>query len=82
MDDLAPGTPVATVLAAANWPDAREPVVIIGHQPTLGAVASFLLAGDEASWAVRKGAVWWLSSRDRSCPAAVVLRVAIGPDFV
>ena len=82
VDDLAPGKPVAAVLAAANWPDAREPVVVIGHQPTLGAVASFLLAGNEAIWSVRKGAVWWLSNRDRSGPAAVVLRVAIGPDFV
>jgi phosphohistidine phosphatase len=82
VDDLAPAAPVAALLAAANWPAAREPVVIIGHQPTLGAVASFLLAGNEANWPVRKGAVWWLSNRDRSGPAAVVLRVAIGPDFV
>lgn len=79
---LAPGAPVAALLAAANWPDAREPVVVIGHQPTLGAVASFLLAGIEADWAFRKGAIWWLSNRNRSDPAAVVLRVAIGPDFV
>ncbi len=82
MDDVAPGATVAAVLAAANWPDAREPVLVVGHQPTLGAVASFLLSGDEAYWSVRKGAVWWLSNRDRSGPAAVVLRVVIGPDFV
>ncbi len=80
--DLAPGATVAAVLAAANWPDSREPVVVVGHQPTLGAVASFLLAGDEAYWSIKKGAVWWLSNRDRSGPSAVILRVAIGPDFV
>jgi len=80
--DLAPGTSAAALLAAANWPDARDPVVIIGHQPALGAVASLLLAGEEGNWTVRKGAVWWLSNRNRSGPAAVVLRVAIGPDFV
>jgi phosphohistidine phosphatase len=82
VEDLGPGATVAAVLAAANWPDSREPVVVVGHQPTLGAVASFLLAGDEAAWAVKKGAVWWLSNRDRTGPAAVVLRVVIGPDFV
>jgi phosphohistidine phosphatase len=80
--DLAPGATVAAVLAAANWPDSREPVVVVGHQPTLGAVASFLLAGDEAYWSIKKGAVWWLSNRDRSGASAVVLRVVIGPDFV
>ena len=37
----------AAVLAAANWPDAREPVLVVGHQPTLGMVAAFLLSGDE-----------------------------------
>ena len=34
--------------------------LIVGHQPTLGAVASFLLSGEEAFWSVKKGAVWWL----------------------
>jgi phosphohistidine phosphatase len=82
VDALAPGAPVAAVLAAASWPDSREPVVVVGHQPTLGAVASFLMSGDEAYWSIRKGAVWWLSNRDRLGPSDVVLRVVIGPDFV
>jgi phosphohistidine phosphatase len=73
---------VASVLAAANWPDSREPVLVVGHQPTLGAVASFLLSGEEAYWSVKKGGVWWLSNRDRQGSASVVLRVVIGPDFV
>lgn len=34
--ELAPGANVAAVLAAANWPESREPVLIVGHQPTLG----------------------------------------------
>ena len=51
--ELAPGATVAAVLAAANWPDSREPVLIVGHQPTLGTVASFLLSGEESYWSVR-----------------------------
>jgi phosphohistidine phosphatase len=82
VDALGPGAPVSAVLAAANWPESREPVVVVGHQPTLGAVASFLLAGDEENWSIKKGAAWWLSDRDRSGPCAVILRVAIGPEFV
>jgi phosphohistidine phosphatase len=82
VDALGPGAPVSAVLAAANWPESREPVVVVGHQPTLGAVASFLLAGNEENWSIKKGAAWWLSDRDRSGPCAVILRVAIGPEFV
>ena len=80
--ELVPGATVAAVLAAANWPDSREPVLIVGHQPTLGAVASFLLSGEEAYWSVRKGAVWWLSNRAKDGGAAVVLKVVVTPDFV
>jgi phosphohistidine phosphatase len=80
--ELGPGASVADVLAAANWPDSREPVLIVGHQPTIGSVASFLLSGEEANWSVRKGAVWWLSNRAREDGAAVVLKVAVAPDFV
>jgi len=80
--ELAPGASVSAVLAAANWPDSREPVLIVGHQPTLGAVASFLLSGEEAYWSVRKGAVWWLSNRAKEGVAAVVLKVVVAPDFI
>ena len=82
VDEIAPGGTVPALLAAAGWPDARESVLIVGHQPTIGAVASFLLSGEEAWWSVKKGAVWWLSNRDKSGAASVVLRVVIGPDFV
>jgi len=80
--DLAPGASVAAVLLAANWPESREPVLIVGHQPTLGTVASFLLSGEEAYWSVRKGAVWWLSNRAKEGASAVVLKVAQSPEFV
>jgi phosphohistidine phosphatase len=80
--ELAPGASVAAILAAANWPDSREPVLIVGHQPTLGAVASFLLSGEEAYWSVRKGGVWWLSNRAKEGGAAVVLKVVQSPDFL
>jgi phosphohistidine phosphatase len=57
-------------------------VLVVGHQPTLGTVASFLMSGEESYWSVRKGAVWWLTNRDRLGGSAVVLRVVLGPEFV
>jgi phosphohistidine phosphatase len=80
--ELAPGAAAPDVLAAAGWPDSREAVLVVGHQPTLGEVAASLLAGEEQPWSVRKAAVWWLSNRVRDGTAGVVLKVVIGPDFV
>ncbi|HZI83258.1 MAG TPA: phosphohistidine phosphatase SixA [Casimicrobiaceae bacterium] len=82
VDELSPGASAASVLEAAGWPNAREPVLVVGHQPTLGEVAASLLAGQELPWSVRKAAVWWLSNRVRDGTASVVLKVVIGPDFV
>jgi len=82
VDAIAPGASVAAVLAAAGWPDARESALVVGHQPTLGAVAASLLSGEEAYWAMKKGAVWWFSNRVRVGSPATLLRLVIGPDFV
>jgi len=80
--ELAPGATVADILRATGWPDTREPVLVVGHQPTLGEVAASLLAGETRSWSVRKSGVWWLSNRVRDGVASVVLKVVIGPDFI
>jgi phosphohistidine phosphatase len=79
---LAPDASVTAVLEAARWPDAKEPVLVIGHQPTLGAVAAQLLSGAPQPWAVKKGAVWWLRSREREGEGQVVLINVIAPDQV
>jgi len=81
VDTLHPLASVDDLLAAARWPDAREPVLIVGHQPTLGLLAARLLNGSEQPWSVRKGAVWWLRSRDREGDQQVVLHAVVPPDF-
>jgi phosphohistidine phosphatase len=75
---IAPGASATAVLAAVGWPGGAETVLVVGHQPTLGEVAALVLAGDEAAWAVKKSAIWWLSGRDRG----VVLRAVLGPDLL
>jgi phosphohistidine phosphatase len=80
--DVAPGASVQSVLAAAHWPDARDPVLVVGHQPTLGEVAALLLADADIGWSVRKGAVWWLSNRLREGESTVVLKAVVAPDFL
>jgi len=82
VEAIAPGASVESVLSAAGWPDGRDTVLVVGHQPTLGAVAAYLLSGVESYWSMKKGAVWWLTNRNRALTAETVLRVVIGPDFV
>ena len=80
--ELAPGAQVASILAAAGWPDSRQPVVIIGHQPALGRLASLLLFGVEQDLSIRKGAAWWLTNRSREDNNITTLRAAICPDYL
>ena len=82
VDALAPGASVDDVLRSVRWPDGKSVVVVVGHQPTLGWVASRLLSGMEAEWSIRKGGVWWISSRDRDGVEQAVLRAVLSPDLL
>lgn len=79
---LAPDGTVDGLLAAARWPDGKEPVLVVGHQPTLGLAAAYLLAGVVQPWSVKKGAVWWLRVRQRDTGSEVVLVTVRGPENV
>jgi phosphohistidine phosphatase len=81
LKELAPGALPADVLEAAGWPDSRETVVIVGHQPVLGQVAALLLSGIEQEWTIRKANAWWLTNRVKDDGGHIVLRAVIGPDF-
>ena len=80
VEAIRPDVAPESVVAAARWPEANEPVLVVGHQPTLGQVAALLLTGQSQPWAIKKGAVWWLRSRDRENGAHVVLHLVTGPD--
>lgn len=75
------GAAAADVLGVAGWPGDSGAVVVIGHQPTLGRVAALLLSGTEADWSIKKGGVWWFSSRARGDESRAVLRAVLNPDM-
>ncbi|SRR5258705_9631113 len=82
MRDLAPGASPAAVLAAAGWPEHKGAVLVVGHQPTLGLLASLLIAGEPMPWSIKKGGVWWISHRVRDEQEQVVLRAVVSPDLL
>lgn len=63
--ELSPGATPEDVLQAAQWPSAKQAVLVVGHQPVLGETIAQLLRIEGGSCAVRKGAVWWLRTRER-----------------
>jgi phosphohistidine phosphatase len=76
------GASAPAVLEAAGWPAHGGGVLVVGHQPTLGRVAALALTGHPSDWAVKKGAVWWLTRRVRGGSPEVVLRAVLGPDLL
>jgi phosphohistidine phosphatase len=79
---IAAGADTADLIAAANWPEQSGAVLLVGHQPTLGHLASLLLADSELDWSVKKGAVWWLSKRGRDGRDQAVLRAVMNPEML
>ena len=82
VDELAPDKSAQDLLMVANWPDSREPVLVIGHQPTLGLVAAQLIGGQTQEWSIRKANVWWIGQRERGNITTSFLRAVMAPDLV
>ncbi len=64
-EELRPDGSVDELLQLVQWPEARQPALIVGHQPTLGRTVARLLDWREQDCSIRKGAVWWLRQRER-----------------
>jgi phosphohistidine phosphatase len=79
---LAPGAQVKDILQAANWPDNKSAVVVVGHQPDLGRAVAYLLSGAHSESSIKKGGLWWLSNRVRDEENQIVVRAVVSPDLL
>jgi len=79
---LAPGASVEAILKAAEWPERKTSVVVVGHQPDLGRVALHLVACAAGDGTIKKGGLWWLTNRVRNDEAQVVVRAVVAPDLL
>lgn len=83
LHELGPDASADEVLAVANWPHSREPVLIIGHQPYLGQVAARLIAPMQMECAVRKGNVWWITQKQKEEEGLqTYLKAIMTPDLI
>jgi len=76
-DAIAPGAEPEAILEAAGWPNAQENVLIVSHQPSLGAAAALAISGHDQRWDIEIGNLWWLSSETHDGNAHAILRAII-----
>lgn len=79
---LGPFADVEDLIALADWPSDGGAVLLVGHQPVLGRLASLLLSGQESDWVIKKGALWWFRSRECLDEPQVVLRTVVVPGLL
>ncbi len=72
----------AAVVGGIGWLDGRA-VLVVGHQPTFGRIASRLLTGRSGDLSMKKGSIWWFSSKidEEIWQGETLLRAVIAPDF-
>ncbi len=80
--ELAPGCTPEQLLAAVQWPDSKTHVLVVGHQPVLGAAIAQVLGMAGLELSVRKGAVWWLRHRVREGQGQTVLVSVQAPEML
>ena len=80
--ELAPGGTVAQLLELVLWPNDKSTVLVIGHQPLLGQTISQLLGLSASECAVKRGAIWWLRSRERDALAQTVVVTVQSPEIL
>ena len=78
---LAPGASSAAILKAAGWPQGEKTVVLVGHQPDFGQAAAALL-GARYGISIKKGGLWWFTSREREGEGQVVVSAVVSPDLL
>ena len=80
--ELAIGGTVDQLLEAAQWPQGKATVLIVGHQPVLGQTIARLLGLSASDCVVRRGAVWWLRNRERGALSQTVVVTVQSPEVL
>lgn len=82
LEEVGTSTTADKVLTAVNWPYEEGAVLVVGHQPTLGQIAASILGNYYASFSVKKGSIWWFSSKSKDLSSGGSLRLVMVPDMI
>jgi len=81
-DELSPQCNHDHLLELVQWPNGKNPVVVVAHQPFLGPTVAALLKLDADNFPIRKGSVWWLRSRLKDEQIQTVLITVQTPEML
>ncbi len=81
-DELSPQGSHEHLLELVQWPNGKNPVVVVAHQPFLGHTVASLLKLDTDNFPIRKGSVWWLRSRLKEEQIQTVLITVQTPEML
>ncbi|WP_020655081.1 SixA phosphatase family protein [Massilia niastensis] len=79
-EELGTGSNAEAIIQACGWPGQRRPVLVVGHQPLLGEVASSVLCGRKQDWRIRKAGVFWIEHKESD--GMPYVRLVVGPDLI
>jgi len=80
--ELSPNASPDMLLELVQWPTSKAPILVIGHQPTLGKTIAQLLGFQETDCALKKGALWWLRTRERDGQRQTVVVTVQSPELL
>jgi phosphohistidine phosphatase len=80
--EIAPGATPLDLLQLVQWPQGKSIILVVGHQPCLGQTIAQLMGLQESECPVRKGAVWWLRTREREGQSQTVVVTVQSPEVL
>jgi phosphohistidine phosphatase len=62
-DELSPNALPADVLKLVNWPNNKQTILLVSHQPLIGHLVCQLLGIHTQELSIKKCSIWWLRSK-------------------
>jgi phosphohistidine phosphatase len=81
-DELQPNGNVEDLLELAKWPNHKQTVLVVTHQPLIGQTIAYLLGIHKQELSIKKCSIWWLRSSISSGSISTQVVTVQTPDML